>query len=125
MNTTAQEISKDNWLAYFNDIGRQYQGWAVTVEVLAGELGDQRVIDGLPLQGVSYDPTGSQAGDILIEAGDAGTPFETHLIHRPRVVRATSTQPGAEFDLEIEDEEGITTLLLVRMRPELPPPQNA
>jgi hypothetical protein len=119
--TTALEIARNQWVPYFNDFSKQYQGWAVTIEVLDRELGDQHRVDNLPFQGISYDPAGSQAGDILVETGDAGTPYETHLIHRPRIVRAAITQPGAEADVEIESEEGYITLVRLRRRPELPP----
>jgi hypothetical protein len=115
------EIPKASWQDYFRLLAKQYQGWAVTIELLAGELGDQPVVQGLPLQGISYDPVGSQAGDILVEMGDAGMPFETHLVHKPRVVRVAMTQPGTEADIEIESEEGVTTLVRIRRRPELPP----
>ena len=125
MNIATHEIARDHWIDYFNDLAKLYQFWAVTVQVLDREWGDQRVIDDLPLQGLSYDPAGSQAGDILIEAGDAGMPFEVHLVHRPRVVRATTTQPGAEADIEIEAEDGIVTLISLRPRPELPPPERS
>src|SRR5688572_24267342 len=122
MRTTVptQETPKEKWQAYFVTLAEQYAGWATTVEALHRELGDQRVIDGLPLQGISYDPAGSQAGDILIEAGDAGTPFETHLVHRPTAVRIAVTQPGAEADVEIASDEGYTTLIRLQPRPQLP-----
>jgi hypothetical protein len=124
MSTTTQVIPKEMWTDYFNEVGRLYQGWAVTVELLAGAAGDQRFSDGLPFQGISYDPVGSQAGDILVETGDAGTAFETHLIHRPCIVRAAPLQPGLELDIEIEDDEGVTALIQLRQRPELPPPTS-
>jgi len=87
-----QQIPKAQWREFFDTIGKQFQGWAVTVEVLAGPLGDQRAVDGLPLQGITHEVAGSQAGDILVETGDAGMPYDTHLIHRPRSVRASDTQ---------------------------------
>jgi hypothetical protein len=125
MSAAALEIPKEQWQAYFNDVSKQHQGWAVTIEVLAGELGDQRHVDGLPLSGLSFDPAGSQAGDILVETGDAGTPFDTHLVHRPRAVRSAVLQPGAEMDIEIESEEGYQTIVHIRLRPELPAPGDA
>lgn len=120
----ATEIPRETWTKYFNDLGKHYWGWAVTVEVLAGELGDQRRIDTLPLQGLSYDLKGSQAGDVLVEAGGANFPYEVHLIHKPRVVRASTTHPGEEIDLEIESEEGETSVIRIRPRPELPAPEK-
>ena len=115
------EIAKASWPEYFRLVVKQYQGWAVTIELLAGGLGDQPVAQGLPLQGISYDPVGSQAGDILVEVGDAGMPFQTHLVHKPRAVREAMTRPGEEVDIEIESEEGVTTLVRIRRRPALPP----
>ena len=83
MSTSSLEIPRDHWKDYFNDLSKTYSGWAVTVEVLNNRLGDQTRVTGLPLQGLSFDPEGSQAGDILVEAGDLNLPFETHLVHRP------------------------------------------
>ena len=62
--------------AYFEEVSKEYQGWATTIEALEGELGDQPVADGPPLQGISFETKGSAAGDILIEVGDVGTPYE-------------------------------------------------
>jgi hypothetical protein len=123
MSITTVEVPRETWPEYFKDISRLYQGWSATVELLAGELGDQRAADGLPFQGLSYEyKGGSQAGDILVEVGEAGMPFETHLIHRPKAVRAAPTQPGAETDIEIESEDGVTTILRLRTPAALPPP---
>lgn len=108
---TAIEIPKNKWAAHFTALGQYYQGWHVTAEVLDQEFGNQHAINGLPLQGLSYETKGSQAGDILVEAGDLGSLFATHLVHRPRVVRVAATQPGAEADVEIEDEDGIITIV--------------
>jgi hypothetical protein len=126
MNSPTIEIPRNTWQPYFEDLAEQYQGWATTIEVLAGELGDQPEADGLPLQGFSYEAKGgSQAGDVLVEVGDAGTPFETHLISHPRAVRAAVSQPGTETDIEIESDEGVTTLVRLRRRPALPSPGSA
>jgi hypothetical protein len=118
---STHQIPRQEWNAYFGDLASQYRDWATTVEVLDETLGDQRVIDGLPLQGVTFETAGSQAGDILIEVGDAGTPFETHLVHRPKILRASDSMPGAEVNVELETEDGQTHLISVRRRRALPP----
>ena len=125
MSTTTEIIPKETWPQYFKEVDKVYPGWGVTIELLAGKAGDQHRVSDLSFQGISYEPAGSQAGDIIVETGDAGTAFETHLIHRPRVVRAAPTIPGAELDIGIEDEEGVTTLIVLRPRPGLPPPSAA
>jgi hypothetical protein len=120
-SATSLEIPKARWREFFESLGKDQWGWAVTVEVLSVPLGDQPAVSGLPLQGISYEVAGSQAGDILVEAGDAGTPFQTHLIHRPTVVRTATTQPGDEVEVEVETADGFTHLITIRRRPELPP----
>ena len=39
--TPAHEIPREKWLDYFNDLSKLYYGWGATVEVLAGQYGDQ------------------------------------------------------------------------------------
>lgn len=124
LSTEMLEIAKEKWREYFEDLGRIYGGWAVTVEVLLGEQGDQRRIDNRPLRGLSYETKGSQAGDILIETGDLSLPLEVQHIHRPTAVRASAIHPGAEVDLEIESEEGETSLIRIRRRLPLPPAEE-
>ena len=122
MNATTQELRREQWQPYFNLLNREYQGWAVTIEVLEGELGDHPEADGVPFQGISYEAKGSRAGDILIEVGDAGTPYIVHDVPKPRIVRVADTQPGAEADIQIESEDGAVRVVRLRRRPELPPP---
>ena len=118
------EIPRDQWLPYFNDLSKRYSGWGVTLEVLGpGDLGDQPAAQGPPLQGLSYEKAGSEAGDILVEVGDAGFPYEVHHVDHPRRVLVTDSDPGAETDIQIESEEGVVTLVRLRRRPELPPAQ--
>lgn len=122
--TNSYEIVSEKWPELFRVLAREYEGWAATIEVFNRELGDQRAADGLLFQGLSFEPHGSQAGDVLIEVGDAGTPFETHLVHQPHAVRVAVTRPGAEADIEFESTDGVTTLLRLRPRPALPEPTN-
>ena len=121
MSVPTAEIPQDQWPNYFNDVSRLYQGWGVTIEVMSGDIGDQPVAQGPPLQGLSFEKAGSEAGDILVEVGDAGTTYEVHHIDRPRRVRVANSDPGAEADIQLESEDGVVTLVRLRRRPELPP----
>lgn len=121
MSATALEIPKDRWLTFCNDLSKQCYGWGVTIEALLGTLGDQPAANGPPLQGISFEAKGgSAAGDLLIEVGDLGTPYEVHHVNRPRVLRMADLVPGAEIDVEIESEDGTGTVVHLRRRPELP-----
>jgi hypothetical protein len=125
MNLPTQEIPQDSWLAFFNGLSRQYEGWGVTVEVLNCPYGDQPEGDSLPFQGLSFEAAGSEAGDILVEAGDKIPAFVTHHVDHPRTVRLVASRPGAEADIEIESADGTTTIIRLRRRPELPPAGTA
>ncbi|HEV8379303.1 MAG TPA: DUF5335 family protein [Tepidisphaeraceae bacterium] len=41
MNIPTQEIPRESWMNYFNDVSRLYYGWGVDVEVLGRDYGDQ------------------------------------------------------------------------------------
>ena len=122
-----EEVPRKLWRKYFEDIERLYEDWAVTVQVLSKAYGDDYVIEGLPFQGISYEPPrSSQPDDILVEAGDQGTPYQTHLIHHPRSVMATMSEPGEEMDIEIEGEDKVKHLISLRRRLALAgPPKTA
>jgi hypothetical protein len=119
MNATAQQVPQENWGTFFGDVSRLYEGWSTSVEVLAGKLGDHPAMDGLPLQEIDYETQGSQAGDIRIEAGDAGTAFDAHVVHHPRAVRVLVSEPGSEVNVELEAADGTTSIVHLRRRPAL------
>jgi hypothetical protein len=122
METNTQEVPRERWGKFLTEVSRQCQNWRVTIEVIGQELGDQRAAAGLPLQGLTLETKGPKAGDILIEAGDLGVPpFMIHHVARPRCLRAAHTQSGAETDLQIENDQGIVTLVRLQPQPELPP----
>lgn len=123
--TNTHQIPEAGWQTQFIMLSRRHQGWAVTIELLAGELGVQRAVDGLALQGISYEKAGSQAGSILVETGDAGTPYVTHVVHRPRTVWIAGTRLGDDVHLEIGSDEGISRIVRIFRRPELPEPPHA
>jgi hypothetical protein len=120
MNIPTQEIPRESWMSYFNDVSKIYQGWQVDVEILGRDYGDESEVKGLPLQGLSYESAGSAANDILVEAGELPVGYTTHHVRKPTSVRAAPTVPGIETDIEIQSEEGYTTLVHIRQRPGLP-----
>jgi uncharacterized protein DUF5335 len=121
MNIATIGIPRNDWPAYFNGLSVQYQGWRVMIEVLGRDLGDQPMRHDPPLQGISYETKGSEAGSILIEVGDTSDEYATHLIKHPGEVRVALVEPGGEVDMQFESEDGFTTLLYLRRPHELPP----
>jgi hypothetical protein len=121
MFTTPGEIPPRFWQPFFGRVAYLYQGWNVTIEVLGDDLGDQPLLEGLPLRGLTFERAGSEAGSILIEAGD-GSAFTIHRIENPwRVQEALLARPGMESDVYIESEDGTATLVVLRSVPALPP----
>jgi hypothetical protein len=125
MSTATSEIPHDLWQACLHSLVERYVGWRLTVDVLSMEIGSHRAVDGLALVGLSLETKGSDAGDILIEAGDMAAALMIHHVDHPRCVRVAATLPGLEIDIQIESEDGTTTILVLRRRPELPPASSA
>ena len=125
MKLTTLDIPREQWPEYFKEFSKLYRGWAVTVELLSPDLGDQRAADGPPLQGISFESKGSEAGAILVEVGDTPDALVTRHVRRPKAVRVAETQPGAEVDVQIESQDGIVTQVRLWRRPGLPPPPAA
>lgn len=107
------EIPRRYWRPYLGRVGDLYQGWRVSIEVLSDELGDQPIVEGLPLRGLSFETAGSEQGAILIEAGD-GERFTIHRVARPSKVHGRHVGPGQEPDLLIESANGTSTLVMLR-----------
>lgn len=119
--TITQEIPQVGWAAQLREWSEQYRGWRASIEVMGGELGNQRVAEDLPLQGFSAETKGSEAGKILIELGDTPEDFMIHHVDHPLRMRVVDAQPGAETDVQIESESGMTTLVRLRAPTALPP----
>jgi hypothetical protein len=120
-----EEIPQQQWAQFFDDFSQDHQNWQASVEVLGRDIGDQTEAANVPLQGISFDEFGSEAGDIEIALGDTAEQFQVHRVASPTHVRLVETQPGREVDLQIESAEGPTTLVHLRQSAELPPSSAA
>jgi len=118
---STEEIPQDHWEQFFDDFSQEHQNWRTSVEGMGRDMGDQPEAENVPLQGISFDEFGSEAGDIEIALGDTAEQFQVHRVNKPTHVRLTETRPGEELDLQVESEEGVTTLVHLRATPEFPP----
>jgi hypothetical protein len=116
-----QEIPRDEWVAFFDSISRQHQGWLVTIEILDSGLGAQVAARELALKGITAELKGAGADAISIIVGKAPTGHITHIVTAPSQVWLELTQEGAHAALAIESAGGATTLVRFRsaVRPEL------
>ena len=122
--TATQDVPRERWPGFFDELSRTYEGWRVTIELLGRDVGDQPIASDMPLQGISFETAGTQAGDVLVEAGDRPEAYMTHAVRRAKSVRITDSQPGNEVDVEIEPDEGPVTLVRLFRLSELPGPER-
>ena len=109
MNTT-MEIPRDEWVPFLDQLSRLHEEEMITVEVLRLDFGAQLQVVGLPLEGISADPT-RLASTITIAAGAAPDQHIEHHISQPLHVRIMRGTTGDDEVLEIEAADESTTLL--------------
>ncbi len=114
-----QEISHDEWTTFLDRFSRQHEGWLVTLEVFAPDIGAQAEARELPFEGISAAAKDSEPKTIAISVGKTPQDHVTHTITEPTRVWLEQTSEGANAALEIESADGAKTLL--RFRSALPP----
>jgi len=113
-----EEIPRDQWMPFLNRFSRQHQGWLVTLEVLAPDIGAQQEASALPLEGITIASGGNEPVTIAISVGKTPSDHITHTINSPTHVWLEQTSEGAHSALEIESADETKTLL--RFRSALP-----
>ena len=115
------EIERGEWVSFFGDFSKRNQSRATRLETFS-DLGAQEEEQNLPLNGVSVEETGADAPRIEIMLGGVSPSDERHLTHTieraARVITKTSAD-GQDEALEIEDADGIKTLLRFESLPKL------
>ena len=104
------EIPKQDWKQFFDDLSREKLDWQTKIEVMNNETGAQILTEGLPLGGLTYeDAEGQERIEIMVGSGTEN--HQTHNILEPEKVyfrRADDCQVGT---VEIEDAGGTKTLV--------------
>jgi hypothetical protein len=115
------EIERSGWASFFGDFSKRNQSRATRLETF-GDLGAQEEEQNLPLNGISVEETGAGAPRIEIMLGGFSPSDERHLTHTveraARVITKTSAD-GHDEALEIEDADGVKTLLRFESLPTL------
>ncbi|HEU0184515.1 MAG TPA: DUF5335 family protein [Blastocatellia bacterium] len=115
------EIERGQWAEFFGEFSKRNLSRATRMETF-GDLGAQEEEQNLPLNGVSVEESGSDAPRIEIMLGGAAPEDERHLTHTiaraARVFTKTSVD-GRDEALEIEDADGVKTLLQFESLPKL------
>jgi hypothetical protein len=115
-----REIPREQWPAFFQTFSRVHEGWRVTVEALATDIGDQIEADGLPLAEITAEkePDGRVVLSLIL--GALGEPARiTKIVENPRSVFLLQTDEGIDSALEIVEADD--TRILLRLQDALAP----
>ena len=112
------ELPRDSWRIYFDDLSRGLATTRATVEIDGPDLGAQVQAEGLLLSGISYD----DRDDVLVVGLSPGGAAESleHLVSRPQRIRVESSDAILPSTIEVEDAEGERTLVRLQAAPALP-----
>jgi hypothetical protein len=103
-------IPRADWRVKLDEFSVAHEGWRVSLEVLAPDIGVQPEIVDLPLRGVAAE-VGTQEPAITIAAGSRGVDQITHTIHRPTRVQLEQNDQGADVALEIESSDNARAIV--------------
>jgi hypothetical protein len=121
MPTTTQEITRETWRQYFDELSKTIGTVEATVEIIGPDIGAQVEAERLVLTGITYD----DRDDVLVVGLDApGGPPEDleRMIDRPqKILVATGDLPPVEMTIDVQDAEGNQTIIRIERPPALPP----
>ena len=106
-----KEIPREEWTRFLDTFSRQHEGWLVTLEVLAADIGAQQEASNLPLEGITATSTDDESQSIAINLGKTPEDHVTHTITEPTRIWLEQTSEGANAALEIESADEVKTLL--------------
>jgi hypothetical protein len=120
MATTTQEIPREAWRPYFDELSKVVGTVEATIEVIGDEIGAQVEAERLVLTGITYD----DRDDVVVIGLDApsGLPedAERMIDHPQRIMVATAERPPLEMTIDIEDAERHKTIVRLERPPALP-----
>ena len=106
------EIPRNAWAQALNAFSAIHEGWLVSLDMLAPDLGAQPELRNVPLLGIVAEP--SHGGAISICAAQSPVEHITHTIYSPTRVRIERTDEGADVALQIESADGTQAILRFR-----------
>jgi hypothetical protein len=113
IDMAARQLARDDWHAFLEELTRTVRGRQTSVEIGSADLGGQRLVENVPLLGLSYDTR----GDIIeIEFEAIG-----HRIVAPAALYIDRMADGV-VGLEIVGKDEEKTVLRLKQPLLLPEP---
>jgi hypothetical protein len=110
-----RELTRGEWLPFFNKVSKEHPDYEVEVEVMGEEVGDQYSVEWAAWTGATYDDE-SDALDVFTSA-------LTHTIPSPREIYVDDGNMGG-MSFRVRDGAGNTQIIRLRTpapHPNLPP----
>ena len=115
-----EEVPREAWRSYFDDLSRRMGTVEATVEVHGPDVGAQVAAEHVVLTGVTYD----HRDDVLVIGLDApeGLREEAQrIVDRPQRIMVEGVFPEEGMAIAVDDAEGHRTIVTLARPPELPP----
>ncbi len=95
------EVPQSEWKPFFDDLSKRRFQWRTKVEVIAEEIGDQTLDEGLPLNGIVAENNGSKWAIEILLGNERGR-HQTHTIQDPTHIRylPKTDDPGGIVEIE-------------------------
>jgi Family of unknown function (DUF5335) len=120
MATATQEIPRNAWQEYFEELTDVLGSVEATVEITGRDLGDQIADERQILTDITYDKR-DDAIIVGLEAPGSTEERIEHVIEQPQhVLVATGEPPPLEMTFDIEDGEHHQWLIHLERPPALP-----
>jgi hypothetical protein len=123
MPFTTEQVPREKWRPYFDELSRHLGTVEATVEIAGRDLGVQLAAERLVLTGITYD----HKDDVLVIGLDApgGMPEEyEHMVQSPQRISVAPGGTAAELIIGIEDAEQHLTIVRFERPPALPAPDE-
>lgn len=121
MQQKLNDIPMAQWPALMNQFSRGHHGQRAELVIVAPDSGRHQQAHGLPLLGISAEP--SEAGQrITIAAASPEGAHITHEIDHPTRVRFAEWNDGVSAQLEIDAEDGFSASVRVGPAEQTIPP---
>lgn len=110
---TTQQIPRQDWGIFFDDLSKKWEGLGVALEVFGQEIGDQIEERQMFFAGLTAEVTNKDGRPDKIEMmlGGKADGHLTHMIHAPIEVDLQRAESGAYSALQIKAADGTTSLL--------------
>ncbi len=120
MTQESEEIPPSSWFESLESLTKQHEGDAVTIEVLALDLGDEYEAEQVPFAYVEYDRH-DDAVNVAVGGRDGRYPVVLrHTVEHPQRIVLSTPAPGEDSTMEVTGDDGVETLITFQHRPALP-----